>query len=142
MKAKIFFIHLSDEDIAEINDPEGLGWGSPAGIRYMDAKDSKLDATNFEMMKLAAKADFPEYNPETEKKWPLNEAIWSTLNGHGSAPVVRTEPGRSMDIGDIIVWEDGSRYRVASAGFDTIEVDPALEEAADRAEYEASIEDA
>ena len=116
MKATVYYIEMTEEQRHALNG-DGRGWGSPLGQAYLNARDGKIDATNFDLMVKAA-------TMEAENA----ESVWTTLQNHDRPwteyiGVVRhTDFPRSMDVGDVIVWSDGTRERCAAMGFETIEV--------------------
>ena len=112
MLATVYFIELSEKQRDEINVK---GWNCLEGKRYLDAKDGKIDGTNFDMLVEAATGDFSN----AEQAWEALQngvtewAVTGNSECHTSFP-------RSMDVGDIIVWEDGGRERVARCGFEEV----------------------
>lgn len=116
--ATAYYIQLTKAQHDDLNShPDG--WASPIGVAYLRAKDGKIDSTNFDLLEKAATVEFPEEGS--------NEDVWMILQN-------RTEGGwrgargvkcftafpRSMDVGDVIVWDNGKRERVASCGFTEI----------------------
>jgi hypothetical protein len=119
--AKVYYISLTDEQSSVVNSE---GWGHPVGKTYLDAKAGKVnaikDAMILGMVKFAATVDVAE-----SVKYPAEEVWVSLQNGVGAkanATVTwQRNKNRSMDVGDFIVWDDGSLVeRVASAGFDLV----------------------
>ena len=116
MKATVHYILLTKAQTDELNN-HADGWGSPIGRAYLAAKDGRIDATNFDLLERAA-------TMEAESA----EEVWTTLQNHDRPwteyiGVVRhTDFPRSMDVGDVIVWEDGTRERCIALGFETIGV--------------------
>jgi len=116
MKATVYYIELTEAQRNELNDK---GWSSKIGQAYLTARDGTIDSTNFDLLVKAATLEFAGV-PNAESVWVAlqnQEEPWTTLNfitAHTTFP-------RSMDVGDIIVWEDGTRERCASCGFDKIE---------------------
>lgn len=112
MKATIFYVQITEAQRDELN---AGGWGSQIGQAYLNARDGQIDFTNFDLFVKAATMDAPRA-----------ENIWIAMqNGHEPwtmHPEItsHTKFARSMDVGDIIVWENGTRERCASTGFDTI----------------------
>lgn len=112
MKATVFFIELSDSDRNAIN---GAGWSSEVGQAYLAAKDGKVDASNVHLFKKAATLSINKMN---------SESVWTRLqNVHESwtdCGIIQchTNFPRSMDVGDVIVWENGTMERCASVGFE------------------------
>ncbi len=113
MKATVYYIELNKGQVDALN---ANGWGSDIGKAYLAAKDGRIDSTNFDLLVKAA----------TMLEATSAEHVWLTLQN-------RDEPwrnsihvtalidfARSMDVGDIIVWEDGTRERCASVGFTPI----------------------
>ena len=114
MKATVYFIELNADQTYELND---LGWDSNIGRAYLRAKAGKIDSTNFDLLVKAASF---EDTPNAEHVWVALQnfaAPWTTLKFIAA----HTKFTRSMDVGDIIVWEDGARQRCADVGFETIE---------------------
>lgn len=108
MKAKVFYLRLTKEEYAEINSD---GWNCPTGVEYHEAVGGAIDK-HIDRFELA-----------TELEADTNEDIYRIMNNidyiwadhHKPA----TDMPRSMSVGDFIVWEDGTRERVASCGFET-----------------------
>ena len=114
MKATVYYIEMTKAQIDELN---ASGWDSTIGKAYLAARDGKIDATNCDLL---VKAATIEDVPNAEHIWVAMQnfaAPWSTLN----YTPCHTAFDRSMDIGDIIVWEDGTRQRCVSIGFEPIE---------------------
>ena len=103
MKATVYYIELNK---AQVDDLNAKGWDSPIGKAYLAAKDGRIDSTNFDLLVKAAIFEFAD----------SAEAIWTTL----TYITCHTPFPRSMDVGDIIVWEDGTCERCASTGFDQV----------------------
>lgn len=121
MRAKVFFLRLTDEQRAELN---GGGWNGDIGRRYLAAKDGAVDA-NLDLFEHAATVDAHDAHDA--------ESIWAELQNvfdnwaerrerHEPVTVVEvlTTFPRSMDVGDFVLWEDGRRERVADAGFEQL----------------------
>jgi len=112
MKATIFYIELTYAQRDELN---AGGWASQIGKAYLAARDGKIDFANFDLFVKAATMDAPSAEniwlgmQNGNKPWTMKSWITSF-----------TRFSRSMDVGDIIVWEDGKRERCASMGFETI----------------------
>lgn len=115
MKATIYYVHLTEEQGDELNQSDD-GWSSPIGKRYLAAKDGRIDGTNFDLLVKAA-------TMEAENA----EEVWLALQNHDRpwhtwiGVACHTDFPRSMDVGDIIVWEDGKRSRCAGCGFEPVE---------------------
>ncbi len=113
MKATVYFIELNK---AQIDDLNAGGWGTTIGKAYLAAKDGKIDSTNFDLFIKAATFEAP----------PSAEHIWISLQNHEKPWMslafltCHTPFPRSMDVGDLVVWEDGTRERCAAAGFTPI----------------------
>lgn len=117
MKATVYYIELTRAQVDELNDQ---GWDSQIGKAYMNAKAGMIDATNFDLL---VKAATVVCAPGAEAIWVAmqnGQESWTTLNP--AYITCHTAFPRSMDVGDIIIWEDGTRERCASTGFETIEV--------------------
>lgn len=114
MKATVYYIEMTKAQIDELN---ATGWGSRIGKAYLAAKDGKIDSTNFDLVVKAATFEFARNAEHIWLALQNNNEPWTTLDyitSHTTFP-------RSMDIGDIIVWEDGTRERCVRIGFDIIE---------------------
>jgi hypothetical protein len=119
MKAVVYFIdNMSDHFSHTINRD---GWDCPLGRAYNRARRGVIDGSNFDLyVKVAVLRGVRS-----------NEYIWSTLQNHrqpwvssGKAEVQRAGyQERSMDVGDLIIWENGKREVVSGMGFTTL-VDP------------------
>lgn len=114
MKATVYYIELTEAQQDELN---AQGWDSKIGKAYLNARTDKIDATNFDLLVKAATLDVEGAEIVWRRLQNLDDAGWA------KKAYVRchTEFPRSMDIGDIIVWEDGSRERCAPIGFEPIE---------------------
>lgn len=125
MRANVYFIDLTDEMVAAINAPgpnETSGWASPEGKAYMSAKAGKIDDTNKHLFKHTAVVEYDDGQANEG-----NEAIWMMLQNHDTPwdanenydqlVQVVSKNNRSMDVGDVIVWEDGRAEMVDSLGF-------------------------
>ncbi len=114
MKATVYFIELSKDQVADLNSSEA-GWGSKIGKAYLAARDGRIDSTNFDLLKKAATLEAA-----------TDEQVWMRLQNHEAPWTADTTIEahltftRSMDIGDLIVWEDGRRARVESCGFEEV----------------------
>ncbi len=118
MKATVYFIELTEELREALNKSDD-GWDCPVGRAYLAAKDGRIDGSNFDMLIKAATGDFDN----SEHAWKLMQngvvyADWSKTDL--TAIRCYTEFPRSMDVGDIIVWENGWRERVAACGFEKV----------------------
>lgn len=113
MKATVYYIELDKEQVKALN---AEGWGSTIGKAYLAAKDGRIDSTNFDLLAKAATFDDA---PSAEHIWVSmqnREKPWMSL----AFLTCHTPFPRSMDVGDIVVWEDGTRERCASTGFTPI----------------------
>ncbi len=114
MKATVYYVEMTKAQIDVLNGGDG-GWDTTIGRAYLAAKGGKIDSTNFDLLVKAA-------TMEAESA----EVVWAALQNHDRpwtdcGEVVRhTDFPRSMDVGDVIVWEDGTRERCAAFGFETI----------------------
>lgn len=123
MRATVYYVMLTMRQVNELNsDPKG--WGGKVGKAYMDARAGKIGPMNFDMV---VKAVEFEYAKDAEEIWmALQNGVRHQSWWHSEALM---EIGakhcdrncrRSMDVGDIIVWEDGRRERCASCGFEGV----------------------
>lgn len=114
MKATVYYVDLTDEQRDEINGPNG-GWGCDTGRAYLAAKDGTFNETTRPFFVKAATLEAGN-----------NEQIWTRLQnlhrGWDEDPEIEchTTFPRSMDVGDLIVWEAGGVERCASCGFETV----------------------
>lgn len=115
MKATVFYVELTDDQVKDLNSN---GWGSDIGRAYMSAKDGRITEDNRRLFRRAADLDAKE-----------NEEVWRRLqNGMHNHGVWRADPDiacrtgfpRSMDVGDLIFWEDGRIERCAAMGFEPV----------------------
>ena len=123
--AKVYYINLTDEQSRTVNRE---GWGCFVGKTYLSAKagfiDNIKDAMILGMIKNAATVSV------TETAEAPAEEVWMALqNGvdtNTKAQILSRYPKScSMDVGDFIVWDDLLQVeRVASAGFDTVDINP------------------
>jgi len=120
MRANVYFIDLTDEMVAAINAPgpdATSGWASPEGKAYMSAKAGKIDDTNRHLFKHTAVVDVDH----AEAAWVMLQnldAPWDANEDYSKLVQVVSKNNRSMDVGDVIVWEDGRTEMVASCGFE------------------------
>lgn len=116
MKATAYYVKLTPEMVAEINDPESGGWASPAGRAYMEAKVGPFNADAMEAVAIL--------NVDSaEQVWMTlqnHKAHWSANDNYDVLVQVLSETKRSMDVGDVVVWEDGRMERVAGMGFEAV----------------------
>lgn len=117
MQAKVYFVKMTDEMYNEINRE---GWSCEAGRRYHAAKDPEF-AKEFGV---TVTLDDYEFVGQVEAEEA--EEIWMKLQN--CTPWTNHEPhefdNRSMDVGDLIVWQDDLRVdRVASCGFETVDME-------------------
>ena len=113
MKATVYYIELTEAQRDELN---AQGWNSRIGKAYLNARGSRIDATNFDLLVKAATFEFADSAEHIWISLQNGNDPWTTLN----YITAHTNFARSMDIGDIIVWEDGTRERCAAIGFEPI----------------------
>jgi len=122
MKATVYFIQLSDAQVAKINGPVGCGggWGGAVGRTYWKAqnKGEYKNAALLGMIQPAAKLE--AYDAENVFHMIQNHQTPWTASEHVE---VLTDKPRSMMVGDVIVWEDGTTEVVARFGFEKYEGD-------------------
>jgi hypothetical protein len=122
MKATVYYIELTAEQVREINVD---GWGCPAGQAYLAAKHGKAPA-GVDPASVAALLKPAAIIGDAKTA----EDIWTRLQNGVRLPSWTMQPGvvqltqqpRSMDVGDLIVWEDGRQERCASMGFEPASV--------------------
>lgn len=115
MFATVYYVSLSSDQAKELNESE-KGWGSPIGVAYLSAKDGAIDVTNRDLVKPAARGDFAN----AEDAWVRLQNVTDGWADAGRAESLGER--RSMDVGDLIVWEDGRIERCASVGFEPYEL--------------------
>lgn len=110
MKASVYYVNLNDNHRLALNSG---GWNGPEGQAYLNARDGDYqDAQRLGMLDEVAVVQANDA-----------EDIWVALqNGvnHKAGLVTfetRKERIRSMDLGDLVFWEDGRVERVAGSGF-------------------------
>lgn len=118
MKATIYYIRLSDEQRRELN---GAGWSGPVGRTYLRAKDGVLDEETKALYEKAATGDFSN----AEEAWVGLQSVAGPWTEKAVAEC-HTDFPRSMDVGDIVVWEDGRKQCCCSTGFKDIDPDIAF----------------
>ena len=108
MKAKVFYLRLTNKERTEINLKD---WDCALGKSYFAAERGAIDE-NIDRFELAV-----------ELEAGGNEEIFHTLNSVDGPWYEEVEAltdfPRSMSVGDFIVWEDGTRERCATCGFET-----------------------
>ena len=124
MKARVFYVHLTNAQTRIINHTDSGGWDSELGREYMLARDGQ--SPNSYLYQLAAEVEAPEGYPEVV--WSgmqnvLQPWIETPNNPNLTVLSVHTDFPRSMDVGDKIVWENGRVDVVASMGFKTMEME-------------------
>ena len=135
MKATVMYLDLSDRMTRAINathtgDETTEGWSSAFGKIYMNAKykGEYHPARSVGMLVEVAQVEAAD----AEDIWVALQNMngpWGdgeSTRGGEIAPVqiqkVRVRQERSMDVGDVIVWEDGKVEAVASCGFTPAEI--------------------
>lgn len=137
MKATAFFVKMTDDMVREINRPGSGGWDSEVGRRVQAAKSGLLlnepeRAEDFEAAAIVeletdepspAAADqvwvqLQNGHPELEDAFPVRGAWTSRRNVTNM-----TKFSRSMDVGDLVVFEDGTVFRCKSIGFEPVVAD-------------------
>lgn len=115
MKATVYYVDLTEEQRNIINDPEFGGWGCATGRAYMAAKDGIFnDETRSFFVKAAT--IYAGNNEEIWMRLQNMDAPWTDdaeIEKHTAFP-------RSMDVGDLIVWEAGGVERCDRCGFQTV----------------------
>lgn len=122
----VIYLEMTDAQIAEVN---AKGWdGSEIGKLYMAASFKYEDIANIKAAQ-AARLYKPIVSVEAENAeqvWVALQSLdshWSeTIGASPVRPLINHFHGkaRSMNVGDIIVWQDGEAEVVASAGFQKI----------------------
>lgn len=114
----VWYLNLTDEQIDEINS---VGWSSEIGGIYLKAQGGKGEAIKAAKVKGLYKKVALVQAEDAEAVWMGLQNIdsnWQDAeNGGLVAELQEAASKRSMDVGDIIVWEDGKVEIVASVGF-------------------------
>lgn len=119
MKAAVLFLNLNDEQADRVNRE---GWSCDVGRAYLDAREKgQLDAAKkFGLYELAAGLDIE--GPEEAFEVLQNVACrWSETPAKVVEKVYTARP-RSMSVGDLIVWANGSVQLCSAYGFSTVQV--------------------
>jgi len=110
MKATVYYVELTEEQRSEINS---VGWDCEVGKQYNAIRfDGRVDDSNRHLLKKAATMNSTN-----------SETVWCSLQNLEMSwfdkPEIEchTVFPRSMDVGDVIVWEDGSAEMCCSVGF-------------------------
>ncbi len=123
MQATIYYVQLTNAQRDELN-AHPASWVCPIGVAYLEARDGLIHSGNFDLLHRAATITVLDEDKMDQRD---NEEIWLLLQNvqrpWADRPNVEchTDFPRSMDVGDIIVWEDGQRYRCLGTGFGRIE---------------------
>lgn len=130
MKAKLLFLVLSDEMAEEIN---AKGWnGTVANKAYADATMlGKVEAAKtlldlgiyMHVATVEAKGSeeiFMKAQNLTENGW-VQDGVVSDFVTYIDPEVFAAGGTKSMSVGDLIEWEDGTKEMVASFGFKKVE---------------------
>ncbi len=115
MKATAYYVTLTKDQTDELNLG---GWDSNIGRRYLAAKAGKINIATRTLFRPAAILNRIDA-----------EQVWTDLQNHNTPWAAcratdiecLTDSPRSMDVGDLVVWEDGRIERVASFGFEPAE---------------------
>lgn len=110
MKATVYFITLPESHINRINI---VGWNCEEGEQYLRAKQGKVDDSNRGLFVKAAELDATD----AEVVWTKLQNIYDSWANDPEIICFTNKP-RSMDVGDIIVWEDGTAEMCDSIGFE------------------------
>jgi len=114
--ATAYYVHLNDGQSKEIN---AKGWSSDAGRAVVTAKAGAWNETNIHLLRkvatmAAANAEAVWMSLQNlDRPWPQNPII----ECHIDCP-------RSMDVGDLVVWEDGKIEQMAGLGFEPLSPSP------------------
>lgn len=116
MATKVFYIDLNREETNQLNaDP--LGWGGELGSAYLKAKDGKFDGNNIKLVRMSAVV-LDDSDPEQVWTQMQNGALpWTSRQNIQCL----TDFPRSMDVGDLLLTEDGQVLRCATFGFEALQ---------------------
>jgi hypothetical protein len=115
MRATAYFVKMTDAMYTEINSQ---GWDSEAGRRYHDAKEGK--SFDRDMFEATATVDVED----AEEAWMLLQNMqgpWDANEDYNRLVAVLSTNNRSMDVGDLVAWDNGVVERVIGCGFETVE---------------------
>jgi hypothetical protein len=111
MRATVYFRTLPDAAREKVNR---VGWDCPEGHAYNDARFGYFDgALRMGFYREAAKLD----RPDAERVWVTLQNVVAAWRDTTDVECMTDFP-RSMDVGDVIVWEDGRAEICASVGFE------------------------
>ncbi len=116
MKATVYYIELTEEQRVELNGIDDVR-DSRIGWAYVRAKNGNVDGTNFDLLVKAATMGAES----AEQIWTALQNVFTSWSARDDIECHTVFP-RSMNVGDIVVWEDGRRESCADIGFETIEV--------------------
>ena len=110
MKATVYFLKVDADTV------NAKGWGCPEGQRYLAAKSGDISQGDYEV---AARLDGDNLNgKQAEHVWMMLQNMDTPWTDRaGKYFIVETDFPRSMDIGDYIEWEDGTKSVVDIIGF-------------------------
>lgn len=112
MKATVYYVDLTREQTDELND-NPLGWASDIGKQYLAAKKGQIGELNMHLLRKAAVLEASD----AEQIWErLQNTLTASWTGDKTIEQATDFP-RSMDVGDLVVWEDGRVQRCADMGF-------------------------
>lgn len=112
MRAEVFYVQLSDAQIATINAD---GWSCPTGLAYLESQRGNYALAKEHGMLVSAAEVVAE---NAEEIWV---ALQNGIPQRSTATIIRSMPKRrSMSVGDLIVWADGRAEACASIGFEPV----------------------
>lgn len=119
MKAAVLFLTLTDEQADRVNRE---GWACEVGCAYTNAREKgQLDAAKkLGLYELAAGLDID--CPEQAFTALQNvDCAWADRPAEAVERVYTARP-RSMSVGDLIIWANGTVQLCSAHGFHTVEV--------------------
>lgn len=120
MQAKVLYVEITEAQRFKINTE---GWNSDIGLAYSKAKFDKIDTTNQHLLVHAATLEAKT----AEEVWMQLQNLQTSW---ADSPAIQchTSFPRSMDVGDVIVWSDGTVERCNTVGFTTYDCDDPVAE--------------
>jgi hypothetical protein len=113
--ATAYFAYLND---ARANEIDAKGWGCEVGRAFLTAKAGAWNETNTHLLKKVATMAAADAEAvwmslrNLDRPWPKNPNIECHIDNP-----------RSMDVGDLVMWEDGIIERMAGNGFELLSPD-------------------
>ena len=118
MKATVYYLNLAVEPFYSMVNRQG--WDGPIGKAYSDAR-YRGEYFKSAALGILEKAAEIEAN-DAEEVWMKLQNGATSWSDAMDIKCTSAFP-RSMDVGDIVVWEDGTVEKVAMIGFEALDSD-------------------